>query len=262
MRSPNSTLDVLRTVSRRRSLLAALGNGPADKRTLCESLECSRSTVDRGIRELKWLQFVRRDDGAYRLTTAGELALAEHRHSTGVLESIAGASELLADVPQDAPMSAALLTSARTLEPPPHAPTKPLQSIVDLVESAGRVRAVCSAERIPRLRGQLRDRVVDGDLDGEGIVTLEFARYIRETYPDWFREVVVDSGFDLYTVESIPYELALIETPAASRVFLFVLDDSTTVQGIIENETPAAFEWGERAYRQFRESATPLPRPT
>lgn len=262
MRSPGSTLDVLRTVSRRRPLLAALESGPSDKRTLCESLECSRSTVDRGVRELEWLEFVRRDDETYRLTTAGRLALAEHRHSTDVLESIAGTSDLLADVPQDASMSAALLTGARTLEPPSHAPTKPLQSIVDLVGSADRVRGLKSAERIPRLREQLRDRVVDGDLDGEGVVTLEFARYIRETYPDWFREVVVDGGFDLYTVESIPYELVLVETPTTSRVFLFVLDDSTAIQGILENDTTAAFEWAQRTYRQFRASATPLPRST
>ncbi|WP_306053709.1 helix-turn-helix transcriptional regulator [Natronococcus wangiae] len=259
MRPPSSTLDVLRTVTRRRPLLEALETEPRDKRALCEALECSRSTIDRGIRELEWLHFVGRDDGTYRLTVAGRLALAEQRRSAGVLESIGGATELLADVPRDAPMSTALLAGARTIEPPSHAPTRPLQAVVDLVGEADRVRGVTAAERIPQLRPRLYDRVVDGDLEGEAVITPAFARFIREEYPDWLADVVIDGAFDLYVIESIPYELALVETPTESRVFVFVLDESTAIRGIIENETPAAFEWGERAYRQLRDASTPLP---
>ncbi|TYL38502.1 transcriptional regulator [Natronococcus pandeyae] len=258
MRPPSSTLDVLQTVTRRRPLLEALESEPRDKQALCESLECSRSTVDRGIRELEWLQFLRRDEGTYRLTVAGRLALAEQRRSAETLESIGDASELLADVPRGAPMSAALLAGARTIEPPSHAPAKPLQAIVDLVSSAERVRGVSAAERVPQLRTQLYDSVVDGDLEGEAVVTAEFARFIREEYPDWVTDVVIDGGFDLHVIDSVPYELALVETPSESRVFVFVHDESTAIRGLIENETPEAFEWGERVYREFRDASTPL----
>ena len=258
MRPPSSTLDVLQTITRRRPLLEALENEPRDKQALCELLGCSRSTIDRGVRELEWLQFLRRDEGTYRLTVAGRLALAEQRRSAETLESISDAGELLTDVPRDAPMSAALLAGARTIEPPPHAPAKPLRAIVDLVGSAERVRGVSAAERVPQLRTQLYDGVVDGDLEGEAVVTAEFARFIQEEYPDWLTDVVIDGGFDLHVIESVPYELALVETPSESRVFVFVHDESTAIRGLIENETPEAFEWGERVYRKFRDASTPL----
>lgn len=258
MRQSSSSIDVLQTVTKRRPLLECLESGPRDKQALCAALEWSRSTIDRGIRELEWLQFVERDGCDCRLTAAGRLALTEHRRSTTILDSISDVSELLKNVPREAPMSTALLDGAQVIEPPSHAPTKPLQAVVDLVGSATRMRSITAAQRVPQLREQLYDRVVKGDLDGEAVVTPEFATFLREEDPEHFREVVIEGGFDLYTIESIPYELVLIETPTESRVFTFVLDDSTAIQGIISNDTTAALEWGEHVYTEFRTAATAL----
>lgn len=258
MRPSSSAHDVLRTVTNRRLLLERLESGPSDKQALCASLECSRSTVDRGIRELECLRFVERDGRDYRLTVAGRLALEEYRHSAAVLESIGEVCDLLENVPRDAPMSTALLDGARRIDPPSHAPTKPLQTLVDLVGSAERYRSITAAQRVPQLRTRLHERIVDGTLDSEGVMTPEFVRFLREEYPEDFREAVIEGENDLYTIESIPYELVLVETPTESRVFVFVLDDSTAIQGIITNDTAAALEWGERVYREFRAAATAL----
>lgn len=257
MGSQSLGLDVLRIAIQRRELLSRLEGESVDKRTLVDSLEQSRSTVDRAVRELEGLRVVQREEEGYRLTAAGRLVLEQYRRSVGAFDSIGEASALLADVPPDAPMSTALLDGADVAEPPPHAPAEPLQDVADLVASAERVRAVMAADRSQQLHSELYSRAFGGGLDGELILTEPLAGFIRDAFPSEPRDP--GDGFDLFTLESIPYELVLVETATESRVFVFVLDDTTAIRGTIRNDTDAAVEWGETAYRQFRAAATELP---
>ncbi|WP_049921945.1 helix-turn-helix transcriptional regulator [Halopiger djelfimassiliensis] len=261
MRSPSPNLDVIRTVSRRQPLLEALEDGPRHKRDLVERLDCSRSTVDRAIRELEWLAFVQRRDDGYRLTAAGRVALSEYRRSAGALDSIDEVSDLLADLPRDAPMSTALLEGARTTEPKPHAPFKPLERLVDGIDAADRIRGFFAAERLPRIRLRLYERTVEGTLDVEAVFTEALAAFLREEYPEQVREFITEGEFDMYVVDSVPYELAIVETETGAHVFVFVLNDRAEIEGVIKNDSQAALEWAEEVYQRFRADATALSPP-
>lgn len=257
MGSQRPAVDVVRTVARRREFLSCLEDGPRTKRDLADRLDRSRSTVDRAVRELEWLNCLWREDDAYRLTTAGRLALSEYRRSVGVLESIGAAGSFLEDVPRDAPLSVALLDGADVTEPPSYAPNEPFRAVGELIDRADRFRAVLAADRSPQVRSRLYDRVVEDGLDGEAILTTELAAFVRETYPDRLRRLAA-AGFDCFALESVPYELRLVETPTTTRVFVFVFDDPAEIRGVIENDTASAVAWGEAVYRQFRAAATPL----
>ncbi|WP_265108888.1 helix-turn-helix transcriptional regulator [Halosolutus halophilus] len=260
MRSPSPSLDVLETVTRRQDLLSTLANGARDKRDLVDRLECSRSTIDRAVRELEWLEFIERNDGRYRLTAAGRLALSEHRRSVSVFQSIGEVGPLLREIPRDAPMSTSLLDGADVSEPPPHAPNEPLQQLACYLDRADRVRASTTAERLPQLRKRLHERTIDGTLDAELLVTDDLAEFVRTEYPEQLHDVIVDGGVDFHVVDSLPYELTIVELPTESRVFLFVLQESD-IKAIIENDTREAIEWGNEVYRRFRARGTRLSPP-
>ncbi|MFC4542777.1 helix-turn-helix transcriptional regulator [Halosolutus amylolyticus] len=260
MRSPSPSLDVLETVTRRQDLLSSLADGPRGKRELVDHLECSRSTIDRAVRELEWLEFIRRDDGVYRLTAAGRLALSEHRRSVSVFESIGEVSPLLREIPRDAPMSTSFLEDADVTEPPQHAPNEPLQQLAWYLDRADRIRVSTTAERLPQLRQRLYERTIDGTLDAELLVTGDLAEFICTEYPGQVRDVVLDGGVDFYVVDSLPYELTIVDLPTESRVFLFVLQESE-IKAVIENDTRDAIEWADEVYRRFRARATDLSPP-
>jgi predicted transcriptional regulator len=252
------THDLLQTVIKRAELLACLESDPLDKRELTESLECSRSTIDRAIRELERLNFVRRSDDSFQLTIAGTLVLSEYRRSMTTFESIARVSDLLGDLSAEIPVATPLLREARVLEIPSHAPNEPREEITDLIEDADRIRGFGAADRLPQFRDRLYERTVDGDLDAELILTEELATFLLTEYPQLIEDVIVDGEFDLFTVDSVPYELSIIETPRRSVVFVTLLEDDLSLRGMICNDTSDALEWARGIYRRCRATATPL----
>lgn len=248
----------LGTIDNRRSILSALEDGPRDKRDLVTDLACSRSTVDRAIRDLEALALVERVDGAYRLTIVGRLALAEYRRSRDRLETIAGMGEYLEGIPRTAPLSPSMLEGATVHEPEPHAPTEPLMQLADRIDDAEHVRGFTGTERSSRVRDRLNDRILGGSLAGEIVLTEELVTFLLEHQAERL-QAVADSDFDLYVVESVPYELVRIDTPSRSETFLVIDHDVGNV--VLRNDSTDACEWGDVVYRRYRAMAEKLEPP-
>lgn len=260
MASPSDS-GVVDTLSRRTRILRALESDPRSKRDLADALEVSRSTVDRGVRELEVLGFVERCEEGYRLSSGGRLARTEYDRTDAALEAIGAAADLLAHLPRDAPMSVRMLEGATTQVPDPHAPNEPFEALTDLIEDATRFRGVSGAERVPELRHVLYERTVEDDLDAEAVFTERLVEFLSDSYPETVRAVIDDGGFDIHTIPEIPYGLGIFETPAYSCALVVVHEDPADVHGIIQNDTPDALEWAEETYRRFREAARPVDPP-
>lgn len=250
--------DILQTVAKRSPLLERLEEGPAAKPELIEVLDCSRSTIDRAIRELEWLDCIRRTEDGFRLTVAGRLALSEHRRSLQTFESVAQLSNLLRELPAETPITVDMVRDATLLEIPSHAPSEPLEEIVDLVSRADRVRGMAAADRMPQFRRQFYERSVNGDLDIELILTEDLARYTLTEFTQRLRKVLVDGGVDLYAVQTVPYELSIVETPTESVVYVILLNSDLTHRGVIRNDSADALEWAHGVFRRYRAGATSL----
>ncbi|MFP8955170.1 helix-turn-helix transcriptional regulator [Natrialbaceae archaeon A-CW3] len=257
MASP-SGLDPLETVSRRYDLLTALESGPGTKTDLEVATDASRSTIGRGVRELEMLGLLGQNDGRLRLTTAGQLAIAEFRATRNALESVVDVSHLLAGVPTDAPLSMALLDGATIHEPSRMTPNQPLERIASRLQNAVRFRSIAAAEPIPQFRRVLTDRTIDGELEAEVVFTDELLSFVLENHGSALERVLQTGRFHGSVVESIPYGLVLLETPTAAYTFVVVADNGETA-GVIENDSEAAYEWGSDVFRRFREVAVRLP---
>ncbi|ELZ01694.1 transcriptional regulator [Natrialba chahannaoensis JCM 10990] len=252
------TADVVETVSRRRELLEALAAGPQRKRDLVEQLACSRSTVDRAIRELERFEFIERAESGYRLTAAGQLVFEEFSRTTETFAAIGEASQVLAAIPREAPMSPAFLKDATVSEPKPHAPNAPLQELAASFETATRVRGTSAAERLPETRDRLYHRSIEEDLSVEAILTPDLADFLFKSYPGQAYGVLNHGDFEIYEIESLPYELTIVEQPEGCQLFLFALNDRAEIEGVIKNDTQAALEWAESVFDELRAAASPL----
>ena len=260
MSSPNSRRSVLETVAKRCPVLEALEDGPHHKRDLVEALECSRSTVDRAVRELESLELLERTNGTYRLTLAGKLALEEYRRSADVLGSVTEASDVLRSIPRDAPMCPCVFENAEIDYPEPHAPNEPLRRVAKQVTSeVDRFRGLSISERIPHFRHRLYEQTIEGDLDTEIVITEEVATFLLGNYPQQVQDVVTDGNIDFYTIESVPYGLILIETPTHSEMFLLI--EGGHGVAVVRNRSKDAFEWADGIYRRYRAIGTKLEAP-
>lgn len=251
--------DVVAVVNRRADLLAALET-PDCKRDLMEELDVSRSTLDRAVRELETLGLVARD-GEYYLTPTGQLVLDLFREFRADLEDVGAAEELLRPLPPDAPMSPALIRGATVEVAEPPTPTRALEPFHGLIEDCDRVRGLSVAVTRPNeLLAQFQDRLEDG-ATFEWVFTPEMSTYLREYHPEEIADLHATGQFDLYVAEGIPYGLGLVTIGDARHTYLTLYDEDNTIKGTIVNDGPAAYDWGERVYRSYRENAHPFEPP-
>ncbi len=249
-------LDILFTIARRQRLLSLLTEQPWQKRDLAEELSLSRSTIDRSVRKLESLSLVERDCNGYQLTRAGELLFTEFQATVDIAASVVEVSDSLSGLPQDAPLSAALLQGATVSEPKPHAPTDQFERIEERILDADWYRGIAVVDVNSRFRHRFIDRVQTGKFDAEVVFTETLFSYLCETDPDWVTEITT-SDCPVYTIPSVPYGLALIET----AVYLVIFTETGDVAVLIENDSPEAVEWARSAYRTVRNGAEEVSSP-
>ncbi|WP_255149807.1 helix-turn-helix transcriptional regulator [Halorarius halobius] len=152
---------VFSLLCRRSSLFSALLDGPRTKPELVESLDVSRSTVDRCIRDLEAAGLVERVDGGFGLTLPGRLLFEEYdryrERAAGVLDAL----EALAVLPPGADIEAGALRGAEVTLADRTAPYRPVEPYVGAVREAEHIDHISTALG-PRFVDSFRDAIVQG----------------------------------------------------------------------------------------------------
>lgn len=253
--------DLLAVVERRSDVLAALA-APTRKRALVAELDNSRSTVDRAVRELEALDLAIRDDGGYRRTVGGRLALELYEEVLADLDGVAAAGDLLAVLEPDAPMSPAVLRGATVERAEPPSPSEALDPVVALFEEAEEIRGLSKAATRPGALVEQFERRIGEGASFEYVFTDRMAEYLRSNYADEIAALRATDDFEAYrTDESIPYGLGLAVDGDRHHTFLALYDDDHALQGTILTDTPEAYNWAERIYERYRAAAAPLALP-
>lgn len=258
MAGTNPDQDLFRTISNRFEVIEEISRDRKSKQALVDELSISRSTVDRAIRELESFGLVDRTTSGFTVTTAGHLAYETFLDALECIDAIDQAGQLLRFVPEEAPMDIAMIEGAAVYEPQPHAPNEPIEAIIPMLQEAERFRGFAAAHRLSGIRDVLYERTMDGTLDAEAVFTDDLVDFLLQGVGDMVVDVIEEGGFEFYANDSIPYGLAIIDTPDESTVFLIVYGEGTSVKGVIENDSPAALDWARSVYRRYRANATPV----
>lgn len=248
---------VLKITSRRSRLLRELRAGARHKPNLVDSLECSRSTVDRALRQLVAEGMVERDGGKYQLTLKGRLTIDEFERFSTRIQRLEAASHVLDALPSDCDFDPVILESATIVEANRTTPHEPVERYLDSVRNADSVRALGSVV-IPQYVETFRTRFVEDGVDGRLVLDAAAVDRLASDHQSVLAEVLELDRVVIATVESTPpFSIVLLETGSRTRLVVMVYVPEG-VRGYIETGEPAAVEWGETLFERHWRSATEI----
>lgn len=237
----------------RESLLRAAALEPRTKRELTAAVDSSRSTVDRGVRELLDAGLVARRDGRYEATIAGECALEAVESFHRRMEEVGGAVDVLNHLPADTPLDSTFLDGADVHATTPEMPDGVLQRLFDSVEEASSLRGVAPTALSGHLAGFYDAATAGGAriemvVDDDVLDRLVAVPQTRDVLRDQLRN-------DRVTISraDVPFTFGLWITETEAGVVVYT---DTGVRGIIVNDGDEAYSWAEDRFDEVAAAGT------
>lgn len=248
---------LLRSETRLNVLSALAQRAPLETDVLEETLDTSRRTLTRTLRQLEDRRLVEETEDGYRLTAFGETQAASFREWLRRDELARAFRPVLGRIEADLlgfdieRLRGATLTVADESQP-----YAPLDRTLALRAEADRIRELApSVER--RSVEQLADRTDAGEaLAVEIIMSAATARAARSrpAYEDALAAVAAADEVTQYVHPGgFPFVLAVMD----ETVVLGVADDGNP-NAVLETTDDAVREWAEATLDQYREEARPL----
>jgi len=247
-------------VGKRSDVLAELADDSWRKPALVETLDVSRSTADRAIDELIDAGLAEREDGVYRATNAGELALDVHQEYASLTDGIGTAMPIIEAKSPNAPFDTTLLADGSVQLAEPHAPENALQETAESLRKADTVRGfapVIKSSYASLLYEEVRERRLEVEMIVERQARDSLAT-VAENREELANLLVADEVAVLETDADLPYALWLMSGPDIDRSGITV-HDSGGIVGVITNDSADAVGWCRKRYESVRADADPLP---
>ena len=237
---------LLRLLAHRGALLGCIAEGTDDRRALVGELDVSRSTVNRGIRDLEEAGLLVEEVDGFELTRYGQLAIEVYR--TG--DQLATIEPLVERLPADLPL--ATIRNAGIAFPERPVPQRPIDDILTMIEGASEVVALAPAV-IPTIVEATIDAVRGGDLTATVVVDETVLEGLWSERPDVMDEGVATEGYALLeTDQPVTFGLLVVDDRMAS---IGVHDDTGRLLGLLINEDEATIEWARATFESYREAA-------
>lgn len=247
--------DLVALLAQRGDYLESIADGVTEKRALVDAHDASRSTVDRAVRQLADAELVDRRRGEVSLTTAGRLALDAYTTFRDGVAAIGDARGVLDAVDDGAPLDVRLFENATVVEAA-HTPQKPIDEVADVLRNARTVR-VLAPHILPRHVGLYRDRVVDGTLTADVVVTGAVLDELVANHQGSVETFVRSDDATLSLAEdALPY--GLVVATLDDREVAIVVCGTGPIAGVLENDDPSAVEWAAEQFEAVRDAATRL----
>jgi len=234
-------------------LLERLRESPGDPRDLADDLDQSRRSIQRNLGAFADRGWARKANGAYHLTTKGEVVARTHRDYVDALDTIDEHGPLYEHLPADAAPPPDLLADATVVAADPDHPQAPVSHYVSVVESVDTDRFRMIAPVLSRIfHDTLAKRVLDGvaiDL----VLDDETVRAARERNPAEFATVLSVPRFRLFRhPDTVSFGLTL----ADERVLLLAYDDGQVV-ACADSRAEAFRSWAASVFARYRDGAEP-----
>ncbi len=247
--------EILSIVLQRWEVVDSLREGPKDKRTLVGDVDCSRSTVDRAVRELESIGVVEYCEGDHAVTQLGETVAGGLEELVGTVERRIELEPFLEWVPEgEFDLDLDHLSRAELWLPEPGDPWAMVNRHVTVLEATEDVRCV-----LPLVGLHAYEAVYDGVVDGgsaELIVTPDAARTLRTdpAYADMTWELATTGRYRLSRYDgSIPYFVGVLDDTVQIGV-----DEAGEPRALLETTDPEARRWAEGEIEAYERGATPV----
>jgi len=254
-----TTTELLDLAQRRHEYLTLLATGPHHKRDVIEELGDSRSTVDRAIEALREAGLVvRTADGAWTVTTKGDVLRQTIERTRETAGAIATAGDLLEHLPCDEPVPSTLFQDAVVERAEGPAPLSMAERVRENMVAADSVRGFAAADHGTGIKEDVFESVFGDD-------SFEFTYVFEESLiaglsadDSRFRELCGRPNATATVYDGLPFGLLLADVGDETRMTVIVYDDSSVVRGQITTTDRGAVAWGEDVFERYRSAGTPL----
>lgn len=246
-------------VRKRADVLGALSADRLDKPTLGEAVSISRSTVDRAIAELEETGLIRRTNGQFEATHAGELALETYREYTESTDTLGDAIPLLEALPDDAAIDPETLEGGTVTYADPSLPEAALTEVLSRLSEAETLRGfapVVKTNYVSMLRGAVAEEGLSVEIivKADTLDSLQSVAAAREEVAAFF----TDDAVDVFTTEEpLPYALWLLDGPGLEHAGITVHEGGAVV-GVLNTERPEAVANYREQYESVRARSSRL----
>lgn len=250
--------EIISLLTKREPILRAVSADGVDKRELVDQLVVSRSTVDRGIRELETAGLLTRSPEGYRRTLLGELLLSEYDQFSTKTETLLAGREVLADLSPDSDLDPVVFEAATIVTASQHAPHQPISAFCSLLAESRWTQTVCPAV-FPQVIDQWVD-LCDQEMIRADIILSEPAiSTLMSAHTDSLAALLETSRIALHQVTDVlNCGLVVAEDESTATAGLVVLDDRGGARAFIRTDADEAVSWvRERINNQLLQS-TPL----
>jgi predicted transcriptional regulator len=249
MRAPESVpSNQLRdTLHKRAEVLDALSKRLQTKPELVETLDLSRSTIDRAVRDLEDADCVRRTDGEYHLTPLGRVSLDKHREYAETVDGLFRSETIINSLPKHACIDEAFLRRVDVYSADPKAPESALKPVLDKLKGPENIYGL--APVVLSIYTDVFERLVeDPQFQAEVIVHEAALDSLVEFHRERIRKLAERDSFDFHVTDrTIPYALWIVER-ATNPIAGITVHDNGGIRGLLMNDTTEAVEWARSQY--------------
>lgn len=244
--------DVLTVVARRSDILRTLQAEPRERHVLVDHVDASKSTVYKGVSQLRDLGLVEATEDGLEPTLFGTVALDRY-------EAFARAADL-ADVLSALPAEAIdppALVGADSVVPDSTDTTRHHEEIAALLEEATTVRGFSPAIA-PTYVSTIYDRLDEDGFALEFVLPRHLVEFLRTDRQAALDDIRASNSATLYETDAdVPLTLLLMDMDEGTQVCIEPGEDADAI-GLVRNDTDEARRWGERAFERVRETAEPV----
>jgi len=254
----HDSTEIISLLTKRGSILQAVDADGIGKRELVDQLVVSRSTVDRGIRELEAAGLLARSADGYRRTLLGELLLTEYDQFTTQTAALLAGQELLAELAPDYELDPVVFENATIITASKHDPHQPISAFCSLINEARWTQSV-----FPAVFPQVLDQWVelcDNEMIRADIILSEPAvGTLVSSHADSLETLLAESRIGLHQVDSGPTcGLVVAEDDTTATGGLVVLDNRGSARAYIETDAEMAVSWLRDRITDHLMQSTPL----
>ena len=239
-------------------VLDALAGAPATRRELQEETGVPRSTAARALDDAEARGWVDSEGSRYRLTSAGEARVFEFRDYVETTRGMQHLGEAIDWLPEPArSLDFRHLRNATITTPTETNPTEQFDRGMELVQDAEEYRGL-TQNSLPEYMRVLRDRVVQGRLDFQGVIERGFVDVLRDE-PEratlWH-----DLADRMWLYDGhVPLNMHVVDGTA----LIWLCDEDhdgqdVIVKGLLESAHPEVVSWAESLYEEYRNESEPM----
>ena len=237
------------------AVLAQLREHPARPTDLCDTVDATRTTIQRILAGFSERQWVVKRDGEYRLTVTGERVFDQYRtllSEVGRAQAVGPLAAHLGPVAADLP--AELLNPECLTTTSEQNPLAAIDRFTDwLSEVDGDVRAISPI--VASVFNDVAVELLETGTHIEFIIDHSVLQRSASDFADALERSVEHENIDTY-VHDTPLDIGLALD--RSRVCLAAYDDRNNVRAIAESDATAVYRWAETMFDRYKERSQPL----